>query len=139
MPGRRTRKIVLAVCAAAGVLSLVAASAWLLIDRLDPFNDAPFTAIDWMNCRTDEARASMARDLVRNHLPKGMSEAEVVALLGEPGVLQGGTDTGGNRVLGTKTYFYYIGTWSLQGFDDAFVYVHLDSDSKVISAEVTGY
>ncbi|QEG24815.1 hypothetical protein MFFC18_47400 [Mariniblastus fucicola] len=80
----------------------------------------------------------MARDVVsRVH---GMDRDAVVELLGQPSDrLDAATDAGGHRLRGAEVFSYYIGSWSGYGFDDAFVYVHLDADGHVIYSEVTGY
>ena len=82
----------------------------------------------------------MAGDLVRNHLTAGLSRANVHALLGMPGDALSGTEREGmkNLVL-AQTEKYYIGSWSLYGYDDAFVYVHFDGDGNLIAAEIYGY
>jgi hypothetical protein len=54
---------------------------------LNPFYDRTFIASVWHaeEARKDRAgRAVMAGDLIRNHLKRGMSDASVKALLGEP-------------------------------------------------------
>ena len=121
------------------MLLLLAIAAWVVTDWLDPFDDESFNATAWASCTTDESRAAMARDLVRNHLRTGMPRSDVTALLGSPIVLHGPTDAGGNPLRGDETYAYYIGQWSLYGFDDAFVYVHLNAAGRVIGAEINGY
>jgi hypothetical protein len=42
----------------------------------------------------------------------------------------------GHRVKGQKTLVYYIGSWSLEGMDDAFLFVHVDESGKVSEADV---
>ena len=69
----------------------------------------------------------MARDLVRHHLPYGLSSGGVKLLLGPPGEATG------------SRYEYYLGCWSGEGLDSAFVYVHLDANGNVTGAEITGY
>lgn len=105
---------------------------------LDPFDDRRFSTSAWRTTSAD-GKAPMARSAIRDHLRPGLSQAELVALLGEPGARLTGKDAGGNGLAGSQTYSYYLGSWSIYGFDDAFLYVHLDSDGRIISAEVNGY
>lgn len=86
----------------------------------------------------------MARDALR-HLPVGMPAAEVRKLLGEFRPVdrdpRGAVDVYGNRLDHPETWKYYLGNWSGIGpysFDDAFLYVHFNSDGKVAAAEITG-
>lgn len=81
----------------------------------------------------------MARDVVRRLTP-GMTEAQVVAMLGKPEeVVLANRDAGGNHVLGPRAYTYYLGGWSMRGMDSAFVFVHLDANDRVIKSEIDGY
>jgi hypothetical protein len=101
-----------------------------------PFNDRPFSKQAWAGA-TAEQRAAMAEDLVSNHVSPGASSKQIVSLLGEPGeVWVKGT---GFEVKGERTFVYYIGSWSMQGMDDAFVCIHLDETGSVIEAEISGF
>ena len=101
-----------------------------------PFNDKPFSQRAWAGA-TAEPRAAMAEDLVSNHVSPGMSSKQIVSLLGAPGeIWVKGTAF---RVKGERTFVYYIGSWSMQGMDDAFVCVHLDETGSVIEAEIHGF
>jgi hypothetical protein len=123
--------VTLIALAAGGVVSLIQ-----LGMRLDPFNQETFVPAQWL-ARHREARARMARDLVRHHLPGGLPRTKVEALLGRPDeVLSGRVDAGGNRLLGASTYSYYLGS---VGYDTAFLYVHVDRNGNIVSAEITGY
>lgn len=102
----------------------------------NPFNDEPFSREAWAAASVEQ-RAAMAEDLVTNHVSPGMSVKQLVALLGDP------EDTWDkrtvHRVLGEQTFAYYIGSWSLEGMDDAFVRIHFDESGKVIEAEICGF
>src|SRR5258706_15988864 len=57
---------------------------------LNPFNDTQFNATVWRSeeARTERSkRATMAGDLIHNHLKRGMTDEAVKALLGEPNKL----------------------------------------------------
>ena len=133
------KQIAILIAVAVGMCALTVIVIWCAIQFSNPFNARAFSAAEW---RTGDinARGSMARSAVRDHLRPGLAAADVVALLGKPGqVLTGAKDIGGNRLSGVKTYSYSIGNWSLGGMDDAFLYVHLDSADRVIEAEIRGY
>jgi hypothetical protein len=118
------------------VVHLIIGSALFATGCGNPFNDEPFSKEAWATAGPEQ-RAAMAEDLVTNRVPPGMSVKQVVALLGEPGdTWVKGT---GDRVLGEETLVYYIGCWSLEGMDDAFVCIHLDGSGRVIEAEIYGY
>lgn len=134
MRRRRTAILVLVIV---GGMAVAAGGVVVLRRALNPFDNRAFSAAAWA-AGSPEVRAAMAGDAVR-HVRPGMSEAEVVALLGKPdpdNVLQGGRDA---RVRGARAYTYYIGSWSMGGMDDAFVYVHLDASGRVVASEIHGY
>jgi hypothetical protein len=115
---------------------LIICSALFVTGCGNPFNDEPFSKEAWA-AATAEQRAAMAEDLVTNHVSPGMSVKQIVALLGDP------EDTwdqwAGHRIMGEKTFAYYIGSWSLEGMDDAFVCIHFDESGRVIEAEICGF
>ena len=80
----------------------------------------------------------MSDDLVKYRLPMGMTESEVVALLGKPFSIEEG-DTEAPRHIGTRHLMYDLGNWGMHGMDAAYVYVHLDTKGNVVAAEVYGY
>ena len=124
---------------AVACLALFSVGVWFAMNKMDPFNDRSFVSTEWKT-NDDKIKAAMARDLVHHHLPVGMSETQVTTLLGQPdAILQGAADNGGNPLQGGRTYSYYLGSWSMHGYDDAFVYVHFDASEKVTGSEITGY
>ena len=80
----------------------------------------------------------MSEDLVKNHLPAGMRESQVIALLGKPFSIENGA-TEAPLHVGTRHLMYDLGHWSMHGMDAAYVYVHLDGNGNVVAAEVYGY
>jgi hypothetical protein len=126
---------VLAIIAGVAIAGLTYS---FLGNPLDPFDDRPFSASEWRLATVDD-RAPMARSAVRRHLIQGLPDSQVVALLGDPDEVRTARDPGGNTLQGAQTYLYYLGSWSDYGFDDAFLYVHLDATGRVRSAEVNGY
>ncbi len=104
-----------------------------------PFNGCTFDQAAWASSDY-QGRASMADDLIANHIEPGMLSETIEGMLGAPDdVLQGGRDSGGNPLSGSSTYSYYLGNWSMGGMDDAYLYVHLDDHERVLKAEVQGY
>ncbi|WP_148618760.1 hypothetical protein [Mariniblastus fucicola] len=127
----RTLLIVVAFVAFA-LASVFAVSRWV-----DPFDDRNFDSQQWATASSDN-RAPMARDVVSR--VRGMDRDGVIELLGQPGDrLDSATDAGGHPLRGAEVFSYYIGSWSMHGMDDAFVYVHFDTDGAVIHSEITGY
>jgi hypothetical protein len=104
----------------------------------DRFDDRRFSVAEWRTADA-ETRAGMARDIVRNQLVPGSNESRVTNLLGDPEKVISGTDPGGNKLPGIKTFTYYLGCGSGSDFDDAFLYVHFDEAGTVISVEINGY
>ena len=56
----------------------------LLLDRVDPFNQARFDRHAWQTPCATAQRGPMTRNLERRHLRKGMRRDAVLALLGKP-------------------------------------------------------
>jgi hypothetical protein len=134
----RALKLVLLAIAALAVMVLLAGIYFMLGLTQDPFNDSVFTQTEWART-TDTDRAPMAGDLVRNHLPPGMTRTQVESLLGTPSRAESGADATKNDASGGTTYRYYIGSWSNYGYDDAWVYVHFDESGKLTKSEIYGY
>jgi hypothetical protein len=131
---RRHRALVVAIAS----LFVFAAVLYVLIGNpFDPFDDRSFDSEVWKSA-APEARARMSEDLVKHHLPTGMTESQVVTLLGEPGSTEEG-QTEAPRHVGTHHLLYDLGGWSMHGMDAAYVYVHLDEKRNVVAAEVYGY
>jgi hypothetical protein len=124
---------------AAAVVAVLLGIGITLRSYFDPFDDQSFVQSTWA-AATPEARASMARDVIRR-LHARMTSGQVQDLLGQPtpvARLPGNVDAYGNRLKFPTTWSYYLGSWSGYGLDDAFLYVHFESDKKVASAEITG-
>lgn len=103
-----------------------------------PFDDRSFVVDHWRTAES-RTRAHMADD-ARRHIPLGSSAREVKSLLGEPDeIIAGRQDAGGNSLDGRVTFSYYLGSWSMVAWDDAFLYVNFGDDDLVVSTEVNGY
>jgi hypothetical protein len=123
-----------------GLAALLAV--WMIVDGLDPFNDAAFEPLSWE--RDFRNRLPMAADVIELATRGGMTRDAVTQLLGPPDNEYSGqaVDNGGNELRGARSLVYYLGSddlASLYGMDDVFVYIHLNDDSSVISAEIAGY
>jgi hypothetical protein len=136
---------VLFVILAVVVLPTIAVVALVYVrtHQPDPFDTRPFDPAVWAVADAND-RGPMARDAIR-HLPPGIPAARVRELLGESQPVardpRGPVDVYGNRLQYPETWAYYLGSWSElhpYSFDDAFLYVHFDSDGRVVAAEVTG-
>jgi len=133
------RQFIVPILAAAvlGAGLLVAGIA--LVRYLDPFDDQPFSQSAWA-AADSQTRAAMARDAIRQ-LPNGTRADRVKNLLGQPTPVtrsSGSMDAYGNPLKYPETWSYYLGSWSSHGLDDAFLYVHLDSQKRVASVEING-
>jgi hypothetical protein len=69
----------------------------------------------------------------------GAAEREVVTLLGKPDSVSDRRGPGGKPLTEIRIYEYRIGNWPLWRMDDAFVYVHLDTNDRVVKSEIYGY
>ena len=113
--------------------------AYAFINWVDPFNDRRFSASDWAVAESEE-RARMASDLTDRVLARGMSVDAIQNLLGPPdSTLTGDVDAGGNKLHAHQTLSYYLGSWSGYGYDDAFLYLHLNQNGAIENSQVTGY
>jgi len=81
----------------------------------------------------------MARDVTRHVIKPGASEKDVVALLGSPDTVSDRRGPGGAPLSGIHIYEYRLGSWTFSGMDDAFLYVHLNTDDHVVRTEIYGY
>jgi hypothetical protein len=130
---------------AAGLLIIVALVAIvyeLIGNPLDPFDNRRFSVEAWRSAsehRNLDWRARMCRDLINRVIRPGMSEKQVVALLGIPDRVRDTRGPGGDPLPDRHIYEYEIGSWSFQGMDDAFLYVHIDLIDHVLKTEIYGY
>lgn len=102
----------------------------------DPFDKRPFNSSTWAAAER-EGRAPMARDLVRNHLPAGMSADEVIVLLGQPDWIVN-RGSAANSSGCARVFQYHLGGWSEYSMDSVFVEVHLDNNDRVVVAKIVG-
>src|SRR5262245_39756515 len=124
--------------AATALVAIGVATSVSLYHLIDPFGELAFSSDQWAQGDLGH-RARMARDLVRHYLPVGASRAQVEGLIGPPDKTLSASGPQGSSVRGTQTYSYYLGSWSNQGMDDAFVHVHFDAGGNLLGAEITGY
>lgn len=134
----RTRKRMLFVMA---MFVLGSSIALVALDRLlDPFNDQAFEPELWASAELG-GRVPMARGAIQRIRP-GMQESDVVKLLGKPDTIEESQRlTKSAPSSAVKTYSYYLGSSGLtclKGMDDAFVWVHVGLDGRVIKAVIGG-
>jgi hypothetical protein len=126
----RTRWIV-------GSVVLVAVATYALVGNpFDPFDNRRFSLQAW---REGRGRTQMCGDVIKHVVRPGMSEKQVVELLGPPERLRDGRATGDKTLSGGRIYEYGIDRWAFQSTDDAFLDVHLDSSDHVVMAEIYAY
>jgi hypothetical protein len=119
--------------------AIIAVAICAMIPLADPFDNVAFTPAAWANAARMEERGRMSRDLVTNHLRKGLSLAQVEALIGHTEwVIKPGSPDG-HRTRGAESRVYGIGSWPYHGLNGAFVYVHFDSNGQLIEAEINGF
>ena len=81
----------------------------------------------------------MCRDIIKRVIRPGMTEQQVVSLLGPPERVRDRRGPGGEPLPNRRIYEYSIGSWTLQRMDDASLYVHIDPSDHVVTAEIYGY
>jgi hypothetical protein len=95
---------------------------FMLFDN--PFNNKRFDTAVWIhshdNNDEDNLRGEMYKDLVKNHLSKGMSKKDVIELLGDPDYEAEG------YVLN-----YYLGFLGF-GIDPSFLRLEFDKNGKLL-------
>jgi hypothetical protein len=125
-----------------GIILAVAVTYTLVGNPFDPFDNRRFSPEAWREAgaRFDrDARAPMCRDITKRVVRPGMSERQVVALLGPPELVRDRRGPGGTLLSDRRIYQYSIGSWTWQRMDDAFLYVHIDASDHVLTAEIYGY
>jgi hypothetical protein len=108
----------------------------------DPFEAHPFDPAEWA-AADPKGRAAMARDAIR-HLPAGLPEADIRALLGDDCTVRDTLQLNTLQLIGhgrngtVRRYEYDLGSWSGVYFDDTFLWIHVGADGRVIKAEIGG-
>jgi hypothetical protein len=105
---------------------------------LDTYDVRPFDRAAWAAGGADE-RKRMTRDALRQLRP-GLHEADVVAMLGktnddEPAMQAPQLVSRGVK----KTLAYYLGSNTSGPLESRFLWVHLDTEGKVVFAEIGGF
>lgn len=90
----------------------------------NPFDDRPFDREVWLAEAglpgPDNPRGQMYEDLLEKHLKKGMTKAEVLALLGKP-----------DATSRSRLFSYELGMWSGMRIDTDTLDVEFDGTDKV--------
>ena len=120
------------------VVVLLALIYTLFGNPFDPFDNRRFSKEKWEHSDY-EGRARMSRDLITRVIRPGMSEDQVVGLLGPPMRISDTRGPSEQPIGDNHICEYYLGSWSLHGMDDAYLYVRADRAKKVVSAEIYGY
>ena len=113
----------------------------------DPLNREAFDSGAWiaagdLNYRVKlDRRAAMAGDLIRCHVPAGLTRDGVAELLGEPDEIVRPGDRWGWTLppgVGAEMWVYSVGNFSLRHHDDTFVLVPFDDAGRTAGAEIGG-
>ena len=132
---RRTRWIV-------GSFVLASAAIYALVGNpLDPFDNRRFSADVWRAAGKydPDERARMSRDIIRRVVRPGMSEKQVVELLGPPERVRDTRCPDNEPLTDRRLYEYGIANWTFQRMDDAFLFIHIDRTDRVLMTEICGY
>jgi len=124
------------------IVALAALAYEMIGNPLDPFDNRRFSPEAWSSASEHhnvDWRARMCRDLINRVIRPGMSEKQVVALLGTPDRVSDRRGPGGDLFTDRHIYEYEIGNSTFQGMDDAFLYVHIDLTDHVLKTEIYGY
>jgi hypothetical protein len=126
-----------------GSVVLAAAATYALVGNpLDPFDNRRFSPEAWRDAgehHDNHARARMCGDLMNRVIRPGMSEKQVVTLLGSPYRVRDTRCPDNAPLPDRRLYEYPIGSWTFHRMDDAFLFVHIDQTDHVITAEICGY
>ncbi|MEY2536857.1 MAG: hypothetical protein QOG67_597 [Verrucomicrobiota bacterium] len=118
------------------VLFAAAVTYALVGNPLDPFDNRRFSSQAW---REGRGRTQMCRDIIRHVVRPGMTEKQVVELLGPPETVRNSDYAGDGTRWDGRIYEYCIDRWAFQSTDDAFLHVKLDPRDQVVTAEVYDY
>jgi hypothetical protein len=121
-----------------GTVSAAFGLSWLLLLRMDPFNQTQFDRQAWVAAPPD--RGPMTRDLLRRHLKKGTGRQEVLALLGKPNgrvTYKGQPLVEGAGYERTREILRYsLGAWSGYRMDPDYLDLAFDESGRLIGAWV---
>lgn len=104
--------------------------AFIIFFPRSPFDDKAFDAAAWGALTSFQERAYMADDLIERHLPKGMPQASVLALLGPPESPRPPPQ----QQPRACTFQYQLGVWLDHG-DDVWLSIFFDSTGSLTRAE----
>ncbi|WP_407364604.1 outer membrane protein assembly factor BamE (plasmid) [Pseudomonas luteola] len=104
--------------------------AYTLVERPNPFDKATFDAQRWLASTSNEGdaacyRGEMAEDIRHSMLSKGMTQAAVAQVLGEPD----GYST-------EREYQYVLGLCSGIGMDYDNLHVYFDASGRLIDSKI---
>jgi hypothetical protein len=123
-------------------IGLSAAALYALVGNpLDPFDNRRFSQEVWRAAGKydPDERARMSRDIIRRVVLPGMPETQVVDLLGPPQRVRDTRCPDNAPLADRRLYEYGIGSWTFQRMDDAFLFVHIGPDDRVLQVEICGY
>lgn len=126
---------------------IAAAACWLLLIAglalatviFDPYDERPFDSDPWI-AGLEPVRTAMARSAARA-IHEDDAASSVSERLGEPDWINDvKTSVFGERFPAAthRTWGYRLNPSWLHGYDDAYLYVHIDANDTVIKAQLGG-
>ena len=107
---------------------------------LDPYNGRDFDRVVWDGDPGGYDRAAMCTDIIERQLTPGMTLSSIADLLGDSyREWDRSRFSGDDQTPGARTILYDVGPCSWIGYDDAFLFLHLDADDRLVSANVYGH
>ncbi|MCO8121537.1 hypothetical protein NHH03_07305 [Stieleria sp. TO1_6] len=127
----------LALVFASGLLAYAAVETkrWL-----DPYDGLHFDPVIWKADPGGDQRAAMCADIIGRQLTPGMTLSSISDLLGDSYEQRDRSHfVDGDQMPGVRTVSYWVGPCSWIGYDDAFLFLNLDAEDRLVSATVYGY
>jgi hypothetical protein len=134
---KRPALLIAAVASVIVILAYVGSEAkrWI-----DPYDGRDFDRLAWDADPGGYERASMCADIIDRHLQPNMSLDQISKLLGDSFTDRDRSHFhDGDQMPGVRTISYWVGPCSWIGYDDAFLFVNLDENDRLVSARVYGY
>ena len=107
-----------------------------VVNETDPFEAHEFDPAVWATAKPEQ-RAEMVRDAIR-HLPTGLPESEVLALLGKGEIINTQKMASHGAFDTVRTHAYYLGNWTGHYCAKTFLWVHVSAGGCVTGTEIGG-
>ena len=138
--GHDRNRIAFRIVSIAIVVAMLAYGAITAKRWLDPYDGRGFDRIVWDADPGGAERAAMCTDIIERHLRPGMTLDQISELLGDTYAdVDRSRFRDSDQMPGVRTVSYWVGPCSWIGYDDAFLYVNIDGEDRLVSAIVYGY